>query len=158
MSKDRYLRVTKIRNGTVIDHLNPLHMLDIIKILGLQKYHSVVTAAINVPSSKMEKKGIIKIEDKLLTEDETNIISLFSPNATINIIKDYRVTDKNKVKLPDKIEGLLSCINTNCITKENREYIITKFYIISKEPVTLKCHYCETIMSLFDVINQYTGK
>ncbi|MCK4482614.1 aspartate carbamoyltransferase regulatory subunit, partial [Candidatus Bathyarchaeota archaeon] len=49
MSED-VLRVSKIRNGTVIDHITGGHALDVAKILGITgREKKVITIAINVP-------------------------------------------------------------------------------------------------------------
>lgn len=154
--REQYLRVRKIKNGTVIDHLKPEYTLDIIKILNLSKWDNIITAAINVPSSKtIKRKGVIKIEDKLLTDGETSIIALLSPNATINKIKNWEVAEKKNVELPSEFEGIICCRNPTCITnkREPREIVVPKFYVVSKEPVKVKCHYCDITMDSSDIIN-----
>ena len=59
------------------------------------------------------------------------------------MIKDYKVTSKEVVKLPDSIESIVKCFNPNCIT--NHEKVNTKFTVIDKSDVKLRCHYCEKI-------------
>jgi len=36
-----------------------------------------------------------------------------------------------------------------CIT--NHEQIPTKFYVVKKEPLLIKCHYCERMMAKDDI-------
>jgi len=48
------------------------------------------------------------------------------------------------VGLPDRAEGIIKCINPNCIT--NVEKIATKF-AIEKEPFKATCFYCENRMN-----------
>ena len=66
-----------------------------------------------------------------------------APNATLIVIKDFQVKTKEVVKLPDTIEDIVKCFNPNCIS--NHEKVRTKFYVIDKEEVRLRCHYCEKI-------------
>ena len=73
------LIVRRIRNGTVIDHIEAgkaLFVLRVLNITGLEG--EVITVALNVPSSKHEKKDIIKVENKYLEKDETNKLALIS--------------------------------------------------------------------------------
>ena len=77
-------------------------------------------------------------------------IAIISPHATLNIIKNGEVKEKQEVKLPSSIEGVFKCPNPKCIT--NFERIDTKFVLEKKEPKgkeTLKarCFYCERIFS-----------
>jgi len=53
------LRVSKIRNGTVIDHITRGHALDVAKILGITgRMDGIVTIAINVPSKSLGVKDM----------------------------------------------------------------------------------------------------
>ena len=64
-------------------------------------------------------------------------------NHLINIIKDYEVVEKSVVEVPDKVTGIVKCVNPKCIT--NFEEVTTKFKVVSKDIVSLKCSYCEKI-------------
>ncbi|MFQ6086607.1 MAG: aspartate carbamoyltransferase regulatory subunit, partial [Candidatus Bathyarchaeia archaeon] len=56
MSK-KTLRVSKIKEGTVIDHITGGHALDVVKILGITgRTDGVVTVAMNVPSKRLKFK------------------------------------------------------------------------------------------------------
>ena len=46
-------------------------------------------------------------------------------------------------EIPEKVEGIVKCVNPVCIT--NNEDILTRFELVSRQPVGLKCHYCEKI-------------
>ena len=136
------LKVQPIRNGTVIDHIAPGRAVSVLRILGLPRpgWTSTVTAAMNVPSSK-GRKDILKIEDRELDAAEVNKIALIAPNATINIVREYEVVRKDRVELPEKVSGLVKCPNPNCVT--NHEPIRTQFLVVSREPVKLRCGYCD---------------
>ncbi len=155
VDEEEGMRVRKIKNGTVIDHINPSQSLNVLRIIGIDSNYkkTTVTVAMNVPSRKMGLKDIVKVEGIELSEEEVNKIALISPNATINIIRDYKVVEKRKVKLPDIVEGVIKCANRNCIT--NSEKVQTKFYVESRNPIKLRCYYCERIMEEEDIARQF---
>jgi aspartate carbamoyltransferase regulatory subunit len=135
---EKELKVTMIENGTVIDHLTPGSALRIVNLLNLSTRLPVILA-MNVDSPRHGKKDMIKIEDKVLSKEETDKISLIAPKATINIIKHGTVSDKRRVTPPEEVEGLLSCPNRKCVT--NHEDCRTKFL---KHGDKYKCRFCET--------------
>ena len=136
------LKVQPIRNGTVIDHIAPGNAIRVLRILGMPRpgWTSVLTAAMNVPSSR-GRKDILKIEDRELDPTEVNKISLIAPQATINIVREYEVIRKEIVQLPEKVSGLVKCPNPNCVT--NHEPVKTQFIVASREPLRLSCGYCD---------------
>ncbi len=153
---DEELLVRKIRDGTVIDHIPAGNALNVIKILGVAgEDGSRLSIIMNTESSKLGKKDIVKIEGRELTMDEVNIIALIAPNATINIIRGYKVVSKKTVSIPDTVEGVVKCANPNCITNLSREKVIPKFNVVSKEPLLLKCIYCERYTTREDILKQF---
>ncbi len=151
---DKELRVSKIKDGTVIDHICGGYALDVVKILGITgKEKRVMTIAINVPSKRFGVKDIVKIEGKALNSQEVNRIALVAPHASINIVRNYAVVEKLEVKLPKAIEGIVKCANPCCITNAN-EPVVSKFYIKSEDPLLLKCHYCGVPLEQADVLGQ----
>ena len=91
------------------------------------------------------KKGIIKIKNKFFEKDEINKIALVAPMASLIVIKNYEVVEKIRTEIPNKIEGIVKCVNPKCIT--NSEVIRTKFDVVDKENLELRCHYCEKFTS-----------
>lgn len=151
----RTLRVSKIRNGTVIDHITSGHALEVLKILGITgRTGGVVTVAINVPSKKLGMKDMLKVEGRELKSDEVDKIALLAPHATINIVRGYKVVEKQRVKLPKIIRGMVVCANPACISNSN-EPIQPISYLIKEEPLRLRCHYCGYIMEKQDVLKQF---
>ena len=149
------LRVSKIKNGTVIDHITSGHALDVVKILGITgKSGNIVTIAMNVPSKRMGKKDIVKIEGRELKAEEVDKIALIAPNATINIIRDYKVVEKKRVQLPKIIKNIVRCANPACISNSN-EPVQPTFYVESQEPLYLKCHYCGYLMEREEILKQF---
>jgi aspartate carbamoyltransferase regulatory subunit len=154
MSK-KTLRVSKIRNGTVIDHINGGHALDVVKILGITgRTSGVVSIGINVPSKRLDIKDIVKVEGRELDASEVDKIALLAPHATINIIKDYKVVEKKRVKLPATVKGVVKCDNPACISNSS-EPVQSKFYLEKEEPLRLKCHYCGHVMEKGDILKQF---
>ena len=153
MSSERpTLRVAKIRKGTVIDHISAGNALVVLRILGITGREGfIVSVAMNVPSKKLGRKDIVKIEGRELSREEVDKIALIAPRATINIIRDYKVVRKHRVRLPKVIKNIVRCINPACITNE-REPVEPKFYVVSEEPLRLKCHYCGRIMEWPDIL------
>jgi aspartate carbamoyltransferase regulatory subunit len=149
------LHVSKIKDGTVIDHITGGHALDVAKILGITgRERKVITIAINVPSKRFKIKDIVKIEGRELNPQEVHKIALLAPHATINIIRDYNVVEKQRVKLPKVIENIIKCANPACISNSN-EPVQAKFYVEGEDPLLLKCHYCGYIMEKKDVLQQF---
>lgn len=137
------LRVKPIKNGTVIDHIAGGQALNVLKILGISgTTDATVSVVMNVESSKLGKKDIVKVEDRELKEEEVNRIALIAPDATINIIRDFLVIEKHLVDLPDLIIGVVRCQNPNCISN-TEEPIKSRMLVKTKNPVVLRCVYCE---------------
>jgi aspartate carbamoyltransferase regulatory subunit len=149
------LRVSKIKDGTVIDHITAGHALDVVRILGISgRDKGPITIAINVPSKCLRTKDIVKIEGRELNPQEVAKIALLAPYASINIIRDYKVVKKKRVELPDVIENIIKCANPACISNSN-EPVEAKFYVDCDEPLVLKCHYCGYIIERKDVLQQF---
>jgi len=142
MSK-KELVVNAIKEGTVIDHIPAKDLFKVIRILGLECSDNQITFGTNLKSEKLGKKAIIKIENRFFEQEEINKIALVAQDANLNIIKDYKVVNKMMVEIPDKVVGIVKCFNPKCIT--NNEPVTTKFTVVSKKDVTLKCCYCEKI-------------
>jgi len=140
------LKVRRIENGTVLDHLPPGTAPLILDILDVDLEETTVLMAINVESSKMGRKDILKIEGKFLEEEEANRVALIAPNATVNIIRDYSVAEKFKVKPPERVEGVVKCPNPNCITNDEREPVEPVFIRESEDPLEYRCKYCERVI------------
>ena len=152
MSELNQLLVRRIRNGTVIDHIESPRALLVLNILNITGQEgNVITVALNVPSVKQKKKDIIKVENKFLEKKETDKLALIAPNATINIIKDYKLTEKRRIQLPDKIIGFFKCPNLRCITN-TEEGLSSKIEIIDKKNILLKCQYCARSITTNELI------
>ena len=145
----RELKISAIEEGTVIDHIPTDATFKVVEILDLENNKGVVSIATNLQSKSVGKKGIVKVGGKSLTQEEVNKIAIVAPDATVNIIKNYDVKEKIKVKTPDVIDNVVKCSNPVCVT--NNEQVSTKFYVAKKDPLKIKCHYCERSMGKEDI-------
>ena len=143
------LSVSAIKDGSVIDHIPSNVTLKVVDILDLKGIKGIISIATNLSSKTMGKKGIIKISGKNLTKEEVDKIALIAPNATVNIIKNYDVREKIKVTIPSTINKIIKCSNPNCVT--NNEKVTTKFYVLNKNPLKVRCNYCERNMDKEDI-------
>lgn len=141
MENKKEMVVSAIENGTVIDHIPTESVYQAIRILGLEKYKDEVLIGNFLNSGKLGKKGIIKIKNKHFSVEEVSKIALVAPFATIIDIEDYKVVKKFNAEIPDHIENFVRCANPKCIT--NAEVVPTRFDVVDKENLKLRCHYCE---------------
>jgi aspartate carbamoyltransferase regulatory subunit len=143
MGNDKQLRVSKIENGTVIDHITGGQALNVLAILGIDGTAGVVVSiGMNVPSERLGRKDVVKVEGRELSQSELDVLSLIAPEATINIIRDYDVVEKHVVHRPVRVTGVLQCPNHNCISTED-EPVESKFAVTDDG---VRCEYCDTII------------
>lgn len=133
--------VAAIENGTVIGHIPSNKTYQVANLLGLQNLDTIVTIGYNYPSKKLNKKGIIKIENKFFTDEEISRLSVVAPNVVLSIIRDYEVIEKKRVETPDVLKGIVRCNNPKCIT--NNEPMQTVFHTINKDKGVIRCQYCD---------------
>jgi aspartate carbamoyltransferase regulatory subunit len=147
MSADKKeLAVAALKNGTVIDHIPSAAVFKAVEILGIEHMNDrSITIGCNLSSNRLGRKGIIKIADTVFSEETLNRIALIAPTAIVNTITDYEVTEKRPVVLPDTIEGIVKCDNPKCIT--NNEPMQTRFHVVERDPVVIRCHYCNHTVS-----------
>lgn len=139
--KDKILEVSALKDGTVIDHIPADSLFKVISILKLNKIEGMITFGTNLRSKKLGKKAIIKLSDVFFKDKDINRIALIAPEAKLNIIRDYKVVEKNVVELPDEISGIVKCVNPMCVT--NHEKVTTRFHLIDRKNIQLRCHFCE---------------
>jgi aspartate carbamoyltransferase regulatory subunit len=153
LNEEESLIVRRIKEGTVIDHITAGRALRVLDILGIKgEADSVVTLAMNVPSHKLGRKDIVKIEGRFLSADETNKIALIAPHATINIVRSFRVVQKRKVELPEEFVNIFKCPYPTCISNLSAEPIAPILIVIRAERPRLRCFYCSRIIEVEEVI------
>ncbi len=134
------IKVSAIEHGTVIDHIPAGNVLKVVDILNLRN-NDTVMIGMNLSSAKIGTKDIIKIDQRELSEHEVNSIALIAPNATMTIIKDYKVAKKIEMEIPEYVEGIIACPNPTCVT--NVEGIKSKFRLTDRKSKQVRCVYCE---------------
>lgn len=137
----KYMKVERIEQGTVIDHILPSKAFDVLRVLGLSS-DKTMSILVNSHSKKGGKKDILKFEDVELTAEEANLVALVSPKATINIIVGGDVVRKFNAEAPRVVRGILTCSNPNCISNQN-EPITTEFNLVTDDGHRYVCTYCE---------------
>ncbi|QEY27074.1 aspartate carbamoyltransferase regulatory subunit [Neisseria zalophi] len=145
MEKKQY-SVEAIESGTVIDHIPAGQGLAILRQFKLLHPGNAVTVGFNLPSRSHGSKDIIKISGIHLDEQASNRLALFAPEATVNVIEQFKVVEKRHLRLPDTISEVFRCPNPNCAS--HGEPVKSRFYVKSAGGQTkLKCHYCEKTYS-----------
>ena len=142
------LQVSALCNGTVIDHIPADKLFAVVNLLDIPSMGNNVTIGYNLESKKLGKKGLIKIADRIFTDDEVSKISVVAPNVVLNTIRNYEVVEKREVKMPDELHNIIKCNNLNCIT--NNEPMATHFHVSNRSANTLKCRYCEKEVNIND--------
>jgi aspartate carbamoyltransferase regulatory subunit len=148
---EQKLKIDKIKRGTVIDHVDAGYALTILNLTGLDETNDLMTIAVNVSSNKYSKKDIIKIENVYLNQVQMQQISILSPNATISLIEDFQVIEKNKVEMPQVIKKLIVCETKTCISNSKKEPIDTEFKVLEKNPLKIQCVFCDRIYRLDEI-------
>lgn len=142
------LIVRRIREGTVIDHIDEGRGLAVISALKIDgRDGGLVTVALNVPSGKFRKKDIIKLEGRFLKDDDASKLAVIAPKATVNIIREYKLAEKRRVSLPNEIDKIFRCSNPDCITN-SPEHIESIMDVVDKEDMILRCRYCGRILDV----------
>jgi len=134
------LSIDSINKGVVIDHIKAGTGMQIYQYLNLQSLDCSIAVIQNAKSGKLDKKDIIKIEDRL--DLDLNMLGYMDPDATVNIIEDGHITSKLKLSLPDKLVNIIKCKNPRCITSVEHE-ITHIFKLCDKEKKVYRCIYCE---------------
>lgn len=133
--------IDAIHNGIVIDHIAAGKSMELYDILGLSKLDCTVAILKNVPSRKLGRKDIIKIDQ--LLELDWDLLGYVDPNITVNIIRDDVRVEKRQLKLPERIRGVIRCRNPRCITSVEQE-LPHEFKLTDRENRIYRCIYCET--------------
>jgi aspartate carbamoyltransferase regulatory subunit len=141
MSYKDKLVVEAICNGTVIDHIPADRTLQVVALLTNDK--DCYFLGVNLHSTSVGKKGIVKLQDKKVSDRELQILAALAPKATVNIIENYRIIEKKNLTAPKDVVNLFKCPNARCVS--NHEDIDTRFALGLEEH---KCNYCERSFSV----------
>ena len=140
---DEGMRVARIRDGTVIDHVRAGQALNVLRVLDIDgEGGETVSVGMNVPSDRLGQKDVVKVEGRELSQAEVDVISLIASDATVNLIRDFGVVEKRRVSRPDRVVGVVSCLNPRCITAAD-EPVDAAFEVLADG---LRCEYCDTVV------------
>ena len=134
------INVSQLKKGIIIDHIEAGRGFEIYKELHLNDINDVVVLLKNIPSKKMKKKDLIKIETDL--QIDMNVLGLIDPNVTINFVKNGEMYKKIKLTLPQIVEGIMKCKNPRCIT-QHEDVGEIKFHLVNEEKKQYRCEYCD---------------
>jgi aspartate carbamoyltransferase regulatory subunit len=134
------MKIDSINRGIVIDHIKAGNAMKIYEYLGLDKVESSVAIIKNVKSSKMGKKDIIKIDE--VTEVDIAVLGYIDPEITVNIINDWKITEKRRLELPSEIVGVVKCKNPRCITS-TESALPQRFKLCDRDKRVYRCVYCD---------------
>jgi aspartate carbamoyltransferase regulatory subunit len=141
------LNIAKIKNGIVIDHIKAGQGIRIFNWLGLGKAPYTVAFVVNASSKHLGRKDIIKV-DNVISIDFA-VLGLIDPNITVNIIEEERITEKIRLKLPERVENVLVCRNPRCVTFTEK-YAPHIFHLVDESSGTYRCEYCDEMRTTED--------
>lgn len=149
--EQKELMVAAIENGTVIDHIPNAKLFEVVRLLRLEEVGSgsTIMVGFNLKSRKMGHKSIIKISNRIFTDDELNKLAVVTPNVTLCVIENFRVAKKKRVELPGELVGVVRCANPMCIS--NHEPMKTRFHVVEGGERKIRCDYCEKEQELDQV-------
>ena len=174
MNPKEELKVSKIKEGIVIDKLTPYSFTLVLDILGVQyepgapESKNIILPLVNVYSNKMKRrKDMLKIEGNGdlvdLVESNSGNLALISDQITISEIKDWKIVRKYHPEVPNEIKGILNCPRHNCVSHEpkpenSQDHYESMFYVVKRNPLTLECNYCPTRLEHEDIIKNLVLK
>ncbi len=141
------LSIAKIKNGLVIDHIKAGQGIRIFNWLGLGKADYRVAFLVNASSKHMGKKDIIKIDNVI--DINYAILGLIDPNITVNVIENEHITEKISLRLPERVENILTCKNPRCVTSTEK-YAPHVFHLVDEATGLYRCEYCDEPRSTED--------
>lgn len=135
------MRVDTIKNGIVIDHIAAGRSMQIYEMLSLGKLDCPVAILKNVPSGKMGRKDIIKIDCDM--DIDLDVLGVVSPDITVVYVRNGEVAEKRHIALPAELTDIIRCKNPRCITS-TEQGIRQKFRLADPQKGAYRCVYCDT--------------
>jgi aspartate carbamoyltransferase regulatory subunit len=143
----------RVNDGTVVDHLPVGTAVRALALLELPR-EGPVTIGMNVPSTRHGRKDILRVEGLVLRKSQIDRLALLGRQVTVSIVKGGEVRQKQVLEVPQKVEGILTCPNPTCITRQ--EPVPTVFHRIGTYPFRFRCHHCERVTDGADVQRSLT--
>ena len=136
------MNIDSINNGYVIDHITAGKAMQIYDMLDFASLDCPVAMIMNVQSSKMGKKDIIKIDGEV--DINLEVIGYISPDSTVNVIKNGEIAGKSHIAPPEKLVDIIKCKNPRCITTTEQD-IHHVFLLSNAQKREYRCRYCEAM-------------
>ena len=115
--------------------------VELYSILGLDRLECTVAMLKNVPSRKMGRKDIIKIDE--IIDIDFDVLGYVDPGITVNIVRDGKLDRKFSVELPERVTNVIRCRHPRCITSTEQE-LPHIFKLTDRENRVYRCLYCES--------------
>lgn len=165
MNNKEQLMVAALENGSVIDHIPTEKLFTIVKLLELDKLSEPVFIGNNLESQIMTRKGLIKVANRFLNEQEISKLAVICPHIRLTVIKNYEVIEKREISLPETLTDIVKCPNPVCITNnepmktvfsvDRHNYIHQMFpfehELHEQDNAKLKCRYCGKEVDLKEI-------
>ena len=135
------MNIDSIQNGVVIDHITAGGGMKLYNLLGLDTVDCSVALIRNVPSKKMGRKDIIKIDADIAVN--LDVIGYVDPEATVNIIRNGEMVEKKSIPMTEQLVNVIRCKNPRCITTCEQE-LPHAVRLTDREKKVYRCIYCET--------------
>ena len=132
----------RVNDGTVVDHLPAGTAVRALALLDLPR-EGPVTIGMNVPSTRHGRKDILRVEGLVLRKSQIDRLALLGSQVTVSIVKGGEVRQKQVLEVPQRVEGILTCPNPTCITRQ--EPVPTVFHRLGAFPYRFRCHHCERV-------------
>ena len=135
------MNIDSIQNGVVIDHITAGGGMKLYHLLGLDTIDCSVALIRNVPSKKMGRKDIIKIDADIPVN--LDVIGYVDPEATVNVIRGGELVEKKSIEMPLQLVNVIKCKNPRCITscEQELDHVVR---LTDREKKVYRCIYCET--------------
>lgn len=136
------MNIDGVTTGIVLDHIQAGKGWEIYNLLGLDELDCTVAIIQRANSTKYGKKDIIKIDGDV--DVDLDILGYFDTKITVNMIRDNKLERKVKLKLPQKLTGVIECRNPRCITSQEQD-IVHQFWLADPVKKKYRCVYCDSV-------------
>ena len=134
------MNVDAIKNGIVIDHIQPGKGMEIYRFLNLESLGCPVALMMNVTSRQMGSKDIIKVDGPI--GFDLNVLGFIDPGVTIDVIENEVCVRKYHPELPEELRGVVRCKNPRCISTVEQE-LPQVFRLTDRKNKIYRCVYCD---------------
>lgn len=135
------MTIDSIQNGVVIDHIPAGRAMALYQHLNLEQADCSVAILKNVPSQRLGRKDIIKIDDGM--DIDWDVLGYIAPDCTVNVIRDGVISEKRHLALPERLVNVIRCRNPRCITTIEQE-LPHIFKLTGSKKRVYRCIYCES--------------